>query len=1272
MPDVPAGFVADEEETPEGFVADETKPVELPSAFPKLSPLELEKYKAGAINPITGERQTLMGALTTSPLSLVPPVRAEEPVTTGVLTGLQPFTGLPPDLMAAAVNEAKGLGEFITSPLGKITSVGAVSSPVIRRGLALLFGGQLALGAKEKIANANTPQDIIEGLIEGAGAGAVGLGVLPGRKPASPEFTGPLATGEALPTPRGSPPVRRPPFQLPDAAEQISTKPVEPEAPPAAPTGGALLRTAPEGKAEPVEALKPTTEPSAISQAKPEEQVLQERVVPEPAAETAGGKAESTMGVPPRVLPGAGINSKDVARQYGMPEDFYGTADEQGQVSSKYRTKEYDDAVEAERRVQKLQGINATTIRRQARQRTEKAFLDLVHKARISTGVRPAGMAEPEQELVPSVQGLTHKRQTEVERQPTPTPVETPTPPAAEVGKGEVKPEALAQDWTTATQEQELGAGIPIPKFADVKMSPLDKATTSHSAKVQTSFDEARRAQRDIAKVAPKPNRQSAISVWLEAKGDLPTLQNWATLAKGKLFKQAAIDAQTLTPLEIAIANKVRVTFDTLYNRGQTYDVLNSHRDNYVTHIWDVQNPSQTKGLGLSSKRLKENFKWAKARTFENFFEGDQAGFVPRTLEIGKILPAYLHEMNQVIADRQFIKDIAKTPASDTRPLAVPRGRGQVVEGDEGKAYLIFPHAQRTAKDASGAKIDQSDYRIMEGQPALNAWRWMEKDEQGNPIFLKGDLALHPEAYRRINAMIGQSELKRWMQEPVSGVSQVPRAVLRGLDRAQSEMKGMMFGLLAPFHQVQEGTHAIGHIVNPFFGLERVDMRKPKMVDAARHGLMILPDRSSAGQYLEGSGASRSLLTKGLRKIPKAGEALADVIDGYQDYLFHQYIPALKYKTYEALLSRNMKLYSGEISAGTMTPADVKLTSAQQANAAYGHLNYALLDRNPTIQHLMRLTLLAPDFLEARSRFVGQAVKGMNSKVGHEQFKAVAVLAAVQAGAAYVLSKLLPDSHWDPEHPFELVHKNRRYLMRSVPEDLFRFGEDIASALTGSDRGMPFIMARVNPLVTRGAIQGLTGLNYRGEKVTLKDTLEELMAGYIPITARWIPGLRQLTQTGRQSPVSPLQELSGSLGLRVSRYSPISETYKTAAKWMDKQGMERPKGSYPVSQYQQLRYALEDGDLNKAREEYLKLKQTQPNLKKLRLGFRQSIFHPFTQSQAIDKKFSKTLTGYDKELYDLAVQIRKNIARSFDKVVRETESKTPTWDETEPAGFQPE
>lgn len=827
---------------------------------------------------------------------------------------------------------------------------------------------------------------------------------------------------------------------------------------------------------------------------------------------------------------------------------------------------------------------------------------------------------------VPTTVWLTRNDKTK----PAEAPAEKPAETKAETAKPTTLPaESVASDWTSATAEPtELHAGLPIPKalqFANRKMSQLDEATTLHSGKVQKSFDEAKRAQREINKAVPLERRQNAISVWREAGGDVATLQSWASAAKGKMFKQAAIDAQTLTPEEIAIANKAIAAFQVLEARGNRFDVLNSHRDNYIPHVWDVKPPGH--GVGFGSGMLKQRFKFSKARTFNNFFEGDQAGFIPKTLAIGKLLPAYIHEMNRVIADRQLVADIVNRKGSDGRDLAVPTGNVTTVDDSGGKAVLVKPQVSRVP--------DTTDYRQIPNQPALAKWTWEGKDTEGNPVFVRADLALHPEAYRRINSIIGQSALRSWYHDPAPGLAQVPRAVLRGLDYAQSAMKREMFGLLAPFHQVQEGTHAIGHVVNPFYNIPKIDMRRPDMMDAANHGLMLLPDRTSARVYLEGVGTQSSLTSQAIRKAGPIGRAISDVIDGYQDYLFHQYIPGLKFKTYEALLGRNMKLYADELSAGTMTPADVKITSAEQANAAYGHLNYALLDRNPTIQHLIQLAGLAPDFLEARTRFAGQAVKGLTSKVGHEQFKAIAILAAAQAGAAFVLSNLLGGTY-DSKHPFELVYKGRRYSMRSVPEDIYNLLKDTHQ----------FIYSRVNPLTVKGPIQFLTGMNYRGEKVSATDTFEELLAGYIPITARAIPAIRSLTETGRQNPVSPLQQLAGSLGLRISRYSPISETYKRAGDWMDSQKIDRKKGSYPVSKYQQLRYALEDGDMIRAKAEYDALAKTmKPS--KIDAGFRQSMRHPFTDSAAHDVQFAASLKGYDRQLYDQALRTRQQILNAF-------------------------
>src|SRR6185312_4227211 len=285
------------------------------------------------------------------------------------------------------------------------------------------------------------------------------------------------------------------------------------------------------------------------------------------------------------------------------------------------------------------------------------------------------------------------------------------------------------------------------------------------------------------------------------------------------------------------------------------------------------------------------------------------------------------------------------------------------------------------------------------------------------------------------------------------------------------------------------------------------------------------------------------------------------------------------------------------------------------------------LDRSPTLQHLWQIAGLAPDFLEARGKIVAQAGKTLlGSKSGAEQLRAIAVLASAQAALAAVAAAAT-GGEWDPAHPFEMTRNGRSYTMRSVPEDMFRL------FFSGPDVSREFISARLSPVVSK-TVQGITGRNYRGEKTTLGETFWELATNYIPIMARWMPGIRELTKTSRDSPISPLEQLAGSSGLKISRYSPVTKTYQAATQWKEAQGIPRDTGVYPVSKYQQMRYALEDNDTDKAAAEFQKLldavpdsetRDRQAKRRKVILGFKESMSHPFTESKDMDAKFKKSL-----------------------------------------------
>jgi len=743
------------------------------------------------------------------------------------------------------------------------------------------------------------------------------------------------------------------------------------------------------------------------------------------------------------------------------------------------------------------------------------------------------------------------------------------------------------------------------------KVSDLRRGILHWVAKIQRSFGEVSEAQKAIKNTVRDPIRRAAITDWIEANGDKEVLSERASASKDPILKKGYEAAQNLTPEELKLAQKIKDVFNTMHTRGVENDVLDSFVDNYVNHIWE-RKPQR---LTYSSKSLRDSFRFSRARVFTTFFEGEQAGFRPKTKDISKLLPVYIHEMNNAIAARQLVRDLSSGTASDGRPLVAPRGIMKTIEEGDSKSYLLIPKVPRDA--------DLSDYKTLD-QPALSKWTWRGNDENGNPILVKSDLALHPEAYERLRRALGTSEIRKWYNSEGSHLASIPKAIVKAIDVTQSTIKQTMLGFLSTFHVVQEGTHAIGHKINPFH-TPKIDLSNPDQYDAAKHGLMLNPDKISEQFFMEGVGQSGII-----SKIPGIGR----VADAFSNWMFHSYIPGLKYKTYEAILKRNTERLKSEA-----TEEEIKVLSAEQTNAAYGHLNYADLGRDPTMQHLLQLGLLAPDFLEARGRFAAQALKAVaGSKAGREQFAAIALLAAAQFVASQIINKLV-DGQFHFDHPFEVRVGDRRYTLRSVPEDIFSLVKDTRR----------FTYGRINPLTGKGSIQLLTGQNYRGEKVDAKETLAELVAQSIPLTVQAIPGVRKLTETGRNQPVSPLEQFAGSMGLRISRYSPISEVYQLASEWEDKQGVPRDRGSYPVSKYQQLRYALEDQDEEKALKEYKKLRETMTS-QKIDSGFRESMNHPFTQSQRMDEKFAKSLSKEDRKKYDLARQKRKEIISRFHRM----------------------
>jgi len=766
------------------------------------------------------------------------------------------------------------------------------------------------------------------------------------------------------------------------------------------------------------------------------------------------------------------------------------------------------------------------------------------------------------------------------------------------------------------------------PKFTDLK-----RTLNAWTGAMQASSVTIQQMMHTIEKAVPDPVRRAAITNWIQADGVDAVLAAGEAQSQGVL-KAGYAAARTLTAAEKAMASKVRDLYDQAGQQAMADGVLTSWRDNYVNQVWKQPvSKSKANALAAFQGQLSKNFTFGKKRTFESFLEGEQAGFDPVTKDISKLLGLYLNELNKVRATRAMIADLTKGAGSDGRPLAAPMGGVVQTAGGTGEVTLVLPGAKGSVL-FNGAKVKTWDYTTA-AHPALSSWKFVASDTAGEPVMLQGQLALHPEAARYVNNALQGSELAKWMRESGdSFVGHYARQAVRAVDEVQRQIKANMMSL-SGFHNIQEGTHAIGHHENPFTDIPDVDATNPEHLDMMNHGLMLAGDRMAMSQFMDGLSSAGSWM----EKIPWIGPWQTAM----SQWTFHHYIPGLKIKTYQGILTRNLARFEAEIKAGKATVDDVKYLTAKQTNAAYGHQNYRDMGRNQTFQHLLRLVLLAPDFLEGRAKFTGQAIQGIVSKSGREQLAAMATLTVTFYVAARIFNGLANkgDMKMDLEHLFSVQVGNRNYSMRSVPEDIFRLVRDWRS----------FTAGRVSPLIGTTALESILGLNRRGEKVTGTEAVQDSLSNAIPMSVRMVPGLNQLTATQKNTPVSPWEQFLGSLGLQIGRHSPITEAQKLAHAFAQAMGSDT-RGSYPISPYQQLRYALEDLDWTKAQTEVARLLDKGGHTDKLAKGFHTSLFHPYTGSQKMDQQWRQTLTKEQQDLVHLADDRRQAVWERFLKINR--------------------
>jgi hypothetical protein len=623
----------------------------------------------------------------------------------------------------------------------------------------------------------------------------------------------------------------------------------------------------------------------------------------------------------------------------------------------------------------------------------------------------------------------------------------------------------VSKDWDAAqTAIAKLTAHAVSLK--DMYMRPPEQTDYStsvgrFSGSLNRSVWELRQFTKAIKDKLPDQRRREAVTNWIQAGGDDAVLADRAARSKGTL-RAGYETARTLTPEEKHLAGFIQNHFERRLEEAIQMDVLKDGLDNYVPQIWKPKDQQSMTNFFSSLHRsglIKTDFNSAKKRVFESYFEGEQAGRSPVNKDIGFLVASWDKAFNQAIASRTLVRDLSAGLAKDGRPIIAPSGTGKAVYdsgsmspevGEKPSAYVIYPKA---GPDETG------DYRLLD-HSALTKWTWATKDADGTPIFMKGDLRVHPEHAQKLDNVINRG---KWAQ-----AHPVQTALLKGSGFFKATLLS-----ISPFHQIQEGTHGIFHEVN-VFNPKQIDLANPSLGKLLDHGLVL-------GNFDPAAAFDEGLAAGGLAgKIPGFGQ----FAQKYSEYLFSDYIPRLKAAMGTAAYDRNLTRFKGALDKGTITTDHIAEITANQANAAFGELNYVTMGRSPQTQALMRFAFLAPDFLEARARFVGQAL----TPFGREQQAALLRGAIGLYGTSRILNQLLDnDPHWD--RPFSLIVHGYEYSLRSLPGDIWHLLSDSNS----------FMMHRLNPTMVKPLMEIATGKDDFGRKRSVGEQALDFVRGVVPI-----------------------------------------------------------------------------------------------------------------------------------------------------------------------------
>lgn len=449
-----------------------------------------------------------------------------------------------------------------------------------------------------------------------------------------------------------------------------------------------------------------------------------------------------------------------------------------------------------------------------------------------------------------------------------------------------------------------------------------------------------------------RPEAVPEFKDWAAKVADDPKASNQDKLAV-KEWLPSVERMEQLSPAEKQYADTVlEKAFADVGYRAKMLGAIDSPIENYVRRAWDIT-PGQGAHLpGLAGTGLKSFTTASMQRSLPTILDGIMKGYDPRIKGVSQSLEQISREIGRIEATKRTINELRKIQDEDGTPLV-------------------------TAQKKDGyVKLDDPNFQV---------WRWsgdvksavskepgMEVTNQGQKVFMTPPKDLP----RGVKATDVLEKVPLYAQPDVADVINKMTAVdnftgkvpaLRALMDANGRMKRTIL-TLSLFHHISESSSWMlgvnhGGEWNPITasrqGNAAIENDDPTVRLGVQQGLT-LDVKQDWGELSRGRGwIERGLRAAGLGEVAEKGVQLQKV---GEQYLFGQFITGMKARAFQLEYAQALKAHAD------WSPEKAATTVARNVNENFGGLNYRRMGRNPTLQNLARLFLLAPDWTESNFR----------------------------------------------------------------------------------------------------------------------------------------------------------------------------------------------------------------------------------------------------------------------------------------------------------------